>query len=1073
MEDPHYHALHELFERARQVSGEPREALLGAADPALAREVRGLLDAAEGAERDDAIAEAAIARQRALVGELASAAGTPAHPKQVGPYRIGELLGVGGMGLVYAAEQLSPRRKVALKVLHPTAITAEKHARFKREAELLGRLQHAGIAQIYEAGSCDLGHGSQPYFAMELIRGANVVVYANQARLDTRGRLALVARIADAIEHAHQQGVVHRDLKPDNVLVDGAGQPKVLDFGVARPIDALDSLALTVTREGQIFGTLAYMSPEQCIGGAAAVDVRCDVYALGVILYELLTGRTPLRTDGLTVTRAMHYLANVDPPRPSELDPRLAGDVETIALKALEKDPLRRYARAKDLADDLRRALAHEPILARPPSRAYRARKFVRRHKGLTGTLTALLIGIIGTSTFAARSFRLSNETRAANERLARALYGAETRLASLAATEPGGLEQLRRYTERWSDAEVPAGTRGFEFDLMQALSAPEGLAVELPQRVMAGEVSPDGAYIALATKFAAEVRDARTLAPVVRLGEPGGRFVFDIDWSPDGTRVATTDEVRGLAVWDAATGAEQWRDPERLTDANGVEWAPSGDGIVTTSFQGVLRVHDAATGALRVRVERACQGDAKVLSMDGRGNIVVADQRGRVVRYPWPIDAATAAQVAGPAPGSFNALALNADGRRLACADLNGNVTVVRLDSAPDAPERTRTRHVHAERITALAWSTDDTLLAASSWDNSVSLLEAANLQPQRRFRPSPSRQEFVCFTRGDTALFMGGYAPLLLRASLERSSPFQRRWARPGSDTTDHAVLALRPNSDELLTMHGTLVTKWRLPRATGLLEFVETSERRAGVIAVAPDGLTVASANDNEIELRSAEDDRVLANWRTPASPIWGLAFAPDRAARVYAYARGLLLAYEVGVEEPVAVLDLGRPVLAMEALTRGRVAVGGSNLPLTLVDTRQLEPGGADPGGAAATRVCAAAANPTSIRVSPDGTRLAVGLDSYDVLVVRLPGLEVEHDLLGHTGTVFGVAWSPDGARIASAGGDGRVLLWDARDGGLVALLDQESPAGKLEFTPDGRQLIVATHSGSVTVWTAGS
>lgn len=276
-----------------------------------------------------------------------------------------------GMGSVYQAEQENPHRIVALKVIKPGFVNGELLHRFEQEAHALGRLQHPGIAQIYEAGTADSGFGPQPYFAMEFIEGRTLIEFAEQRHLNLRTRLELTAKICDAVNHAHQRGIIHRDLKPANILVDEAGQPKILDFGVARVTDS-DAEATRQTDLGQLIGTLAYMSPEQVQPNLLELDIRSDVYALGVIAYELLTGRLPYDTN----RKALHevVIQEADPAPLSPINRIYRGDVETIVAKALEKDRACRYASAADLAADIRRYLADEPIVGRPraPATSFR-----------------------------------------------------------------------------------------------------------------------------------------------------------------------------------------------------------------------------------------------------------------------------------------------------------------------------------------------------------------------------------------------------------------------------------------------------------------------------------------------------------------------------------------------------------------------------------------------------------------------------------------------------------------------------------------------------------------------------
>ena len=246
-----------------------------------------------------------------------------AIPATIGRYRIVRLIGEGGMGAVYEAEQEQPRRTVALKIIKPGLASPELLRRFEQESQALGRLQHPGIAQIYEAGTADTGFGPQPYFAMEFIRGSSLKDYAKQHHLNSRARLEIVAKVADAVHHAHQRGLIHRDLKPGNILVDETGQPKILDFGVARVTDS-DAQATLQTDVGQLIGTLAYMSPEQVLADPLELDTRSDVYALGVILYELLAGRMPYKISK-KLPEVIQAIREEDPARLSISEPQLSG----------------------------------------------------------------------------------------------------------------------------------------------------------------------------------------------------------------------------------------------------------------------------------------------------------------------------------------------------------------------------------------------------------------------------------------------------------------------------------------------------------------------------------------------------------------------------------------------------------------------------------------------------------------------------------------------------------------------------------------------------------------------------
>lgn len=381
--------LGELFLAAEKLEPAERRAFLDAEcgdDRALRDELEAMLS--KDPAGLDARAGEAIAREARTLDpdEL---------PASIGGYRVLRRIGAGGMGIVYEAEQRQPARRVALKVVRPGLATEATLRRFRYEAQVLGWLDHPGIARIYEAGTEDEGSGPQPWFAMELVDGEPLTRFAEGRDLDLAGRLDLLAQVCDAVHHAHQKGVIHRDLKPSNVLVDAEGRPKVLDFGVARVTDHDLGTSTLQTLEGELIGTLPYMSPEQVEADPGRLDLRSDVYALGVIAYELLSGRLPHDLEAKRLAAAARTIVEDEPSTLGTLDPRLRGDVETIVAKAIEKDATRRYASAEELASDLRRFLGNEPIEARPPSAAYQLRKFARRNRALVGAIVAVFVVLV------------------------------------------------------------------------------------------------------------------------------------------------------------------------------------------------------------------------------------------------------------------------------------------------------------------------------------------------------------------------------------------------------------------------------------------------------------------------------------------------------------------------------------------------------------------------------------------------------------------------------------------------------------------------------------------------------
>ena len=386
--------VRELFDAARRLPAGERAAYLDQQcgdDVGLRAELRLLLEAHD---------EAPDFLSRPALGEEFQVGSPQPVPEQIGKYRILSVLGEGGMGTVYEAEQESPRRKVALKVVALGLRSPRVLQRFHLEAELLARLQHPGIAQIFEAGTFTEGEIERPYIAMELIDGVPLTTYVENNDLSVRQRLELMAEICDAVHHAHQKSVIHRDLKPTNILVDSGGSPKILDFGIATATDSDLQLTTAGTELGQVLGTLPYMSPEQVQGKLSDVDTRSDIYALGVICYRLLAGRLPLDLRDIALAEAARVIAEQDPERLSDYDRTFRGDVETIVGKALEKERTRRYQSASDMGADIQRYLNDEAITARPAGTWYQFKKFARRNKGLVaGVAAAILVlvaGIIG-----------------------------------------------------------------------------------------------------------------------------------------------------------------------------------------------------------------------------------------------------------------------------------------------------------------------------------------------------------------------------------------------------------------------------------------------------------------------------------------------------------------------------------------------------------------------------------------------------------------------------------------------------------------------------------------------------
>ena len=441
-----------LFLEACDLSAQERGPFLDRAcgdDTGLREKLARMLDADE---RSDVLSDPGGGRAvaRAAIGQ----------PDSIAGYRVVREIGRGGMGIVYEAVQASPERRVAIKVIRPEFASAVLRDRFAREAEVLGRLQHPGIAQIFEAGE----HDGTPYIAMEYLDASSLAHCSDASAWSVSEKLAIIARVLDAAHHAHQKGIVHRDLKPENILVlrvddQSAWTPKIVDFGIAAALESEVVATITGESDGGFMGTIAYMSPEQ-IERPADVDVRADIYAIGVIAYELLSGVLPIELAGTSLPNATRRIVESEPTRLSRALPGVNPDAEVILAKALSKEPSRRYESAAEFAADIRRCLRGEPITARQASGLYIASRFVSRHRvGVSATALALVALVALAAASSALAIRESEARQTTEKILYRsALAGAQ---AALREHSPG------LAGDRLDDA--PRWLRGWEWDHLNA----------------------------------------------------------------------------------------------------------------------------------------------------------------------------------------------------------------------------------------------------------------------------------------------------------------------------------------------------------------------------------------------------------------------------------------------------------------------------------------------------------------------------------------------------------------------------------------------------------------------------
>ena len=718
-----YERLQALFEAAADLDAAARRQLLDrecAGDESLRQEVLQLLRAdASGPEFGDG---------PQLLAEVLRAE-APQPPRRLGHYRIVEKIAEGGMGVVYLGEQDQPRRQVAVKLMRPGVYSEELRQRFRFEAELLGRLQHPGIAQIYEAGEVDGDAGPQPFYAMEYIDGTELRSYAKEHGLSVRDRVELLARLCDAVQHAHQKGIVHRDLKPGNVLVTRSGttsaasggefaalgQPKVLDFGVSCLLQHARGDAERLTRPGHLLGTLDYMSPEQA-AGEPSIDVRADVYSLGVIGFELLSGRLPRDLGALSLTAAVRSLQEQPAPRLCSVAAELSGDLSLLIGKALCPDPGQRFATAAAFAADLRHWLAGQPITARAPSLCYRIQRLLARNKAPALGVALALLGLAIGAWFVL-SARYQDEQR----RLAEAQLQQRSNLSAYATqlqTAMASLIARDVATARRLLASADARRRGFEWDWLGNQLA--GDALPLPAALTVG-ASPAASPVDVQWS-----RDGRLLAAASRAGRVTfwdaascrragycdvGETIVLLRFAPDGSSLWI-----GSAPAPGRVRLSRWRVPTRQQDGElQADAAQPCGAFVADGAAFVLAVDDALwwidADSMQLRAQR--QLPARVTAMapspDGtRLGCGLGDGRAAVLSLPG-LDVLYC-EAAGTGP--IAAVAFLGDGALLACGGLSGAIAV--LDAGSGEGRATWTL-ADTAAVAALCGTPDGRLLVAS----------------------------------------------------------------------------------------------------------------------------------------------------------------------------------------------------------------------------------------------------------------------------------------------------------------------------------------------------------------------
>jgi WD40 repeat protein len=1017
-------------------------------------------------------------------------------PRVPGYLLVAEL-GRGGMGVVYKARQVTLNRPVALKMILAGAHASDiDRKRFRREAEAVARLQHPHIVQIHEVGE----HEGQPYLALELVDGGCLAQQLRNKPRPARQSAELVETLARAVHVAHECGIVHRDLKPANILLTASGTPKVADFGLAKRLDAGPA---GPTSSGQFLGTPSYMAPEQAIAAGAShrgcsatgLEPAADVYSLGAILYEMLTGRPPFRAESSVET--LLQVLHDDPVPPSRLQPKLPRDLETICLTCLRKDPARRYSDARAMAEDLRRYLAGEPVLARPTSARERLWKWVRRRPAaaalvVTGVL-AVAAGFAGISMLwrmaevralleatAHREAAARTELeRTAKEAEASALHRAERQNADLVVDHAWTLCQRGEVPEgmlRMAAAlgRLPAGAGDLDRVIRTNLAAWCYRLVSLrlrlvhTGRVLALAYGPDGRVVLTGgDDQTARLWDVATGDPLTPPLHHEGA-VRCVAFRSDGRAVLTGSDDKTARLWDVATGEPAGPPLVHESAVRIVAFRPDGVVALTGGEDGTAQLWDAASGR-RVGQPMRHAAELFAAAFEPNGQSILTGAGDKTARL-W--DAATGTPIGTPWPhdDAVQAVAFSPDGQHAVTACRDGTASLW----SPAFGHAGRILLRHPYPVCTVAFSPDGRALLTGSGDErrgEARLWDTKSGGPIGAVMPHNGRVECVAWSPNGRHVLTGGQDS---RASLwlEVADRPVRKLFRQGGAV--HA-LAFGPNGRTLAI--ASYDSPWPQARGEAWLHFTPP-EQQAGPTLPHPSWVTAVAFSSDGRAVVIGGTGRTACLWDTATGrPIGGplatthtidaAAFSPDGRMLAAGATDGLVHLWDTATGRPI-----GQPLVHPGAVRGIAFNHDGKFLAVAvrfrtawLWDVTRDHP----------QAVSWASENLVlDVAFSPDGNTLLTGGGDNTAQLWHAATRRPLGQPLRHVRQVESVAFGHDGRTVLTGSGDMTARLWDAATGRLiVAPLLHPDVVTKVAYSPDGRTLATVCADDLTRLWDAST